>query len=170
MDSDDPSCPIRRQVVPQIQELNDNLGVWDPLREEDHSPVENLIHVYPDRVAFCVSSVCATFCRFCLRKRMVDSQASFIDEDNLVEGINCIRSRAEIRDVLLTGGDPLLMPDEKIEGIVAHLHEIPHVQLVRIGSRTPCTLPCISVFRSSEVSSLSVPFGGELPDLPSHSS
>ncbi|MHC4788334.1 MAG: KamA family radical SAM protein [Planctomycetota bacterium] len=141
MDPDDPDCPVRRQVVPRIQELQDELGVWDPLKEEDHSPVENLIHVYPDRVAFCVSSICATFCRFCLRKRVVDTRGSAIGEGNLAEGLDYIRSHSAIRDVLLTGGDPLLMSDERIEDIVARIHEIPHVQLVRIGSRTPCTLP-----------------------------
>ncbi len=141
MDPEDPACPVRLQVVPRIQELQDELGVWDPLREEDHSPVENLIHVYPDRVAFCVSSICATFCRFCLRKRMVDTMGHPIDDDNLAEGIRYIRANPGIRDVLLTGGDPLLMEDERIEQIVARVHEIPHVQLVRIGSRTPCTLP-----------------------------
>jgi len=141
MDPDDPGCPVRRQVVPRIQELQDELGVWDPLREVDHSPVENLIHVYPDRVAFCVSSICATFCRFCLRKRMVDTMGCPIDDDNLREGIEYIRATPAIRDVLLTGGDPLLMEDEWVEEVVARVHEIPHVQLVRIGSRTPCTLP-----------------------------
>jgi lysine 2,3-aminomutase len=141
MDPDDPGCPIRRQVVPRIQELQDPIGVWDPLKEEDHSPVENLIHVYPDRVAFCVSSVCATFCRFCLRKRMVDTRGRAISEENLTEGIDYLRATPQIRDVLLTGGDPLLLPDDEIEEIVARIHEIPHVELVRIGSRTPCTLP-----------------------------
>lgn len=141
MDSNDPACPVRRQVVPSIEELKDDLGVWDPLHEEDNSPVKNLIHVYPDRVAFCVSSRCATFCRFCLRKRMVEREGTFIEEDNLNEGIDYINRHNDIRDVLLTGGDPLLMPDERIEEIVARIHEIPHVELVRIGTRTPCTLP-----------------------------
>jgi lysine 2,3-aminomutase len=141
MDPDDPDCPVRRQVVPRIQEMQDELGVWDPLKEEDHSPVENLIHVYPDRVAFCVSSLCATFCRFCLRKRMVDTRGCGIEQDNLEEGLDYLRRTPGIRDVLLTGGDPLLLPDERIEEIVARVHEIPHVELVRIGSRTPCTLP-----------------------------
>ncbi len=141
MDRDDPGCPIRRQVVPRIEELHDELGVWDPLHEEDQSPVKNLIHIYPDRVAFLVSSVCATFCRFCLRKRMVDTAGCALDQDSLDEGIDYLRRTPQIRDVLLTGGDPLLMQDEQIEDLVARIHEIPHVQLVRIGSRTPCTLP-----------------------------
>ena len=141
MDQEDPGCPVRRQVVPRVEELEDEIGVWDPLKEVDHSPVKDLIHVYPDRVAFCVSSVCATFCRFCLRKRMVDTHGTFIDEENFAEGVDYLRRTPAIRDVLLTGGDPLLMPDERIEEIVARIREIPHVQLVRIGSRTPCTLP-----------------------------
>ncbi len=141
MDPEEPDCPVRRQVVPRIEELHDPLGVLDPLKEEDHSPVENLIHVYPDRVAFCVSSVCATFCRFCLRKRMVETRGCAIGRENLDEGIDYLRRTPAIRDVLLTGGDPLLMEDEQVEEIVARIHEIPHVELVRIGSRTPCTLP-----------------------------
>jgi len=141
MDPNNPDCPVRRQVVPRIEELQDEFGVWDPLCEEDHSPVKNLIQVYPDRVAFCVSSICPTFCRFCLRKRMVKTRGTFIDEDNLSEGINYIRGQENIRDVLLTGGDPLLMPDERIEEIVARIHEIPHIELVRIGTRSPCTFP-----------------------------
>jgi len=141
MDPQDAGCPVRRQVVPRVEELEDEIGVWDPLKEVDHSPVKDLIHVYPDRVAFCVSSVCATFCRFCLRKRMVDTHGTFIDEENFRQGLDYLRRTPAIRDVLLTGGDPLLMPDERIEEIVARIREIPHVQLVRIGSRTPCTLP-----------------------------
>jgi lysine 2,3-aminomutase len=92
-------------------------------------------------VAFCVSSLCPTFCRFCLRKRMVDTQGAAIAPHLLAEGLDYIRSHPAIRDVLLTGGDPLLMPDDAIEEIVARLREIPHVELVRIGSRSPCTLP-----------------------------
>jgi lysine 2,3-aminomutase len=141
MDPQDPDCPMRRQAVPRIEELTDPLGVWDPLKEEDHSPVENLIHVYPDRVAFCVSSLCAMFCRFCLRKRMVNTKGCPISRENFEEGVDYIRRNPAIRDVLLTGGDPLLMGDERIEEIVAKVAEIPHVQLVRIGSRAPCTLP-----------------------------
>jgi len=141
MDPDDPDCPVRRQAVPRVEELHDPIGVWDPLKEEDHSPVENLIHVYPDRVAFCVSSRCAMFCRFCLRKRMVNTQGCPISRENFEEGLDYIRRTPAIRDVLLTGGDPLLMSDGRIEEIVAKVAEIPHVQLVRIGSRTPCTLP-----------------------------
>ncbi len=138
---DDPSCPVRLQVVPTLEELHDDLGIWDPLREVDNSPVEDLIHVYPDRVAFCISSRCATFCRFCLRKRKVNTRGSFIDEDNFMQGIDYLRSQRNIRDVLLTGGDPLLMSDERIEEIVACIRNIPHVELIRIGTRTPCTLP-----------------------------
>ena len=141
MDPDDPDCPIRLQGVPRIEELHDDLGIWDPLKEEDHCPVDDLIHVYPDRVAFCISTICPTFCRFCLRKRLVDTLGTPIDEENFAQGVDYIRHNLNIRDVLLTGGDPLLMADERIEELVARLHEIPHVQLVRIGTRSPCTLP-----------------------------
>lgn len=141
MDPDDPECPVRRQVIPRIEETQDELGVWDPLKEEDHSPVHDLIHVYPDRVAFCVSSRCPTFCRFCLRKRMVETRGCPLSDDDFEAGLEYIREHPAIRDVLLTGGDPLLMPDEDVEEMVARVHAIPHVELVRIGSRSPCTLP-----------------------------
>jgi len=138
----DRNCPIRRQVVPSSEEFFDDLGVPDPLEEGKHQPVELVIRVYPDRVAFTVGNRCATYCRHCLRKEtMVGKPDVEFSGEKISEGIRWIAEHGEIRDVLLTGGDPLLMDDERLEGIIARLRAIPTVEVIRIGSRAPCTLP-----------------------------
>jgi lysine 2,3-aminomutase len=141
MDVDDPECPIRRQVVPRMAELADAQGLRDPLDEEGHSPVKNVIRVYPDRVAFCVNNECAIYCRYCLRKRMVGSEEWSMKKKELAEGIEWIRQTPEIRDVLLTGGDPLTYSDSRLEWILQELRSIPHVEIIRLGTRLPVTLP-----------------------------
>lgn len=142
MDRKDRRCPIRLQLVPAAEELHDDVGVPDPLDEVKHSPVDLIIRVYPDRLAFCVGNRCAGYCRYCLRKEtMVGKPDKDFSDDKIKEGIRYIREHSEIRDVLLTGGDPLLLPDDRLEGILARLHAVPHVEVIRIGSRTPCTLP-----------------------------
>ena len=142
MDRHDRDCPIRMQAVPSELELCDAIGVADPLAERTNSPVELIIHVYPDRVAFCVGNRCALYCRYCLRKEtMVGKKDVDFSEDKISEGIDYIRNHPEVRDVLLTGGDPLLFSDERLDEILGRLREIPTVEVVRIGSRTPCTLP-----------------------------
>jgi lysine 2,3-aminomutase len=141
MDPDDPACPIRRQVVPHADELEDVAGLADPLDEVAHSPVKNLIRVYPDRVAFCVNNECALYCRFCLRKRMVGEPDAAMRRRELEEAIAWIRRTPEIRDVLLTGGDPLVFSDERLEWLLGELRRIPHVEILRLGTRLPVTLP-----------------------------
>lgn len=143
MDPDDPQCPVRRQVVPTLDELEDDFDIHDldPLEEQAHSPVKNLVHNYRDRVAFCVVNRCASYCRYCLRKRMVDDQEHTMNRMEVKAGIEYIRSRTEIRDVLLTGGDPLLLSDSQLEWIVTELRSIPHIELIRIGSRFPVFNP-----------------------------
>lgn len=141
MDPDDPQCPIRRQVVPRLAELDDPSGVADPLDEVAHSPVKNVIRVYPDRIAFCVNNECALYCRFCLRKRMVGDLEWVMKKRELEDGLDWIRRNPEIRDVLLTGGDPLTFGDEKLDWLLGELRSIEHVEIVRIGSRLPVTLP-----------------------------
>jgi lysine 2,3-aminomutase len=142
MDPTDESCPIRQQAIPSAEELYDDIGVPDPLEEGKHSPVDLIIRVYPDRLAFCVGNRCPVYCRHCLRKEtMVGKEDVNFSDEKIQEGIAYIRSHPEIRDVLLTGGDPLLMSDERLEGILAEIHAIPHVEVIRIGSRSPCTLP-----------------------------
>ena len=142
MDPADPACPIRRQVVPRMDEMAaDLVGVVDPLEEVAHSPVKNLIHNYEDRVALCVTAECAIYCRYCLRKRMVGDAEYFMRKDELQQAIDYIDAHSEIRDVLLTGGDPLTFSDANLEWILQRLKAIPHVEVVRIGSRMPVKLP-----------------------------
>ncbi len=143
MDPDDPTCPARRQVVPTVEELEDDFDIHDldPLEEQAHSPVKNLVHNYNDRVAFCVVNRCASYCRYCLRKRMVDDHEHTMNRLEVKAGIEYIRSRPEIRDVLLTGGDPLLLSDRQLEWIITELRSIDHVELIRIGSRFPVFNP-----------------------------
>ena len=142
MDPDNPDCPIRQQVVPQgTESVPDIVGVVDPLEEVAHSPVKNLIHNYKDRVAFCVTAECAIYCRYCLRKRMVGDAEQFMNKVELQEAIDYIAAHPEIRDVLLTGGDPLIFNDKNLEWIIQRLRAIPHVGIIRLGSRLPVTLP-----------------------------
>lgn len=141
MDKDNPDCPIRRQAIPSGAELREGFGILDPLQEEANSPVEGIIRVYPDRLAFCITNQCPTFCRHCLRKRLIGEVDRHLSSDKIQKGIDYIKSNEEIRDVLLTGGDALLFPDDRLENLISQLREIPHVEIIRLGSRTPCTLP-----------------------------
>jgi lysine 2,3-aminomutase len=141
MDPKDPECPIRRQVVPRLAELSDPDGLADPLQEVAHSPVKNVIRVYPDRIAFCVNNDCALYCRFCLRKRMVGDEEWSMRKRELAAALEWIRATPEIRDVLLTGGDPLVFSDDRLEWLLRELRAIPHVEIVRLGTRLPVTLP-----------------------------
>jgi lysine 2,3-aminomutase len=141
MDPDDPACPIRRQVVPHVAELDDPAGLADPLEEVAHSPVKNVIRVYRDRIAFCVNNECALYCRFCLRKRMVGEPEWAMKQRELAQALDWIRATPEIRDVLLTGGDPLVFSDDRLGWLLEELRGIPHVEIVRLGTRLPVTLP-----------------------------
>ena len=142
MDAHDSSCAVRRQVVPLLDEMEpDFVGVEDPLEEVAHSPVKNLIHNYNDRVAFCVTSQCAIYCRYCLRKRMVGEADFMMRKDELREAIAYIAAHPEIKDVLLTGGDPLTLGDRNIDWLLTELRAIEHVDIIRIGSRMPVKLP-----------------------------
>lgn len=131
---------IWKQAVPDIQELTTS-GCDDPLSEEEQSPVPNLVHRYPDRVLFYVSGVCSMFCRFCTRKRKVGDPEAIPGNDTLELGFEYIRRHTEIKDVIISGGDPLMLSDKKIEFILKSLREIKHIQIVRIGTRMPVTLP-----------------------------
>lgn len=130
---------IWKQAVPDILEL-EGTGTDDPLAEEHDSPVKGITHRYPDRVLFYVSHSCAVYCRFCTRKRKVGNCNS-VTSANIKEGIRYIREHREIRDVIISGGDPFLLPDDKIEYILSSIRSIPHVQIIRFGTRTPVTLP-----------------------------
>ncbi|RJR27228.1 MAG: KamA family radical SAM protein [Desulfobacteraceae bacterium] len=131
--------PIYRQCVPDLKELNDE-GLDDPLLEEGHSPVPGLTHRYPDRVLFLVSNRCAVYCRFCNRRRKV-GRPGVVSNETIREGLSYIRGHKEIRDVLLSGGDPFLLEDEELGRILSEIRSISHVEVVRIGTRVPCTLP-----------------------------
>ncbi len=141
MDPDDPACPVRRQVVPRLAELDDAAGLADPLDEVAHSPVKNIVRVYPDRIAFCVNNECALYCRYCLRKRMVGEPEWAMKKRELQAGIDWVRETPEIRDVLLTGGDPLIFSDDRLHWLLDSLRSIPHVEIIRLGTRLPVTLP-----------------------------
>jgi lysine 2,3-aminomutase len=141
MDPRDPECPVRKQVVPRLAELDDPVGVSDPLDEVAHSPVKNVVRVYPDRIAFCVNNECALYCRYCLRKRMVGDEEWTMKREELRVALDWIRRTPEIRDVLLTGGDPLVFSDDRLEWLIRELRAIPHVEIVRLGTRLPVTLP-----------------------------
>ncbi|VBB41499.1 L-lysine 2,3-aminomutase [uncultured Desulfatiglans sp.] len=132
--------PIYRQCIPDIREIRLDDGLDDPLAEEAFSPVPGLTHRYPDRVLFLVSASCAMYCRFCNRKRKV-GRPSMVNDATIEAGLAYIRRHEEIRDVLLSGGDPLLLSDERLGEILSALRAISHVEIIRIGSRVPCTLP-----------------------------
>jgi len=142
MDPHDPTCPIRRQVVPRMSEMApDIVGVVDPLEEVAHSPVKNLIHNYRDRVAFCVTAECAIYCRYCLRKRMVGDPSFFMKKDELREALDYLAAHTEIRDVLLTGGDPLTFNEQHLDWLLGRLRTLKHIEVIRIGTRMPVKLP-----------------------------
>lgn len=140
MDPADPDCPIRRQAVPDIREL-DSFGSDDPLDEEGCAPVPGVIRVYPDRIAVVTTDRCPVYCRHCLRKRFPRDAARDLRGERLARVLDYIRSDSSIRDVLLTGGDPLMLADSELEAIIAAIRAIPHVEIIRIGTRALCTWP-----------------------------
>ena len=136
----EPGDAIWRQYIPELQELEVVDGIVDSLNEDADSPVPNITHRYPDRALFLVSPVCAAYCRFCTRRRKV-GDPSKIPMSQLESGFQYLEEHAEIRDVILSGGDPLMLSDRRIEAILARLRKIPHIEIIRIGSRIPCHLP-----------------------------
>ena len=133
-------APLREQAVPDPEELNDTEGMEDPLEEERFSPVTNITHRYPDRVLFLVSNQCAVYCRFCTRKRKT-GKGFPVNRKTIKDAISYIRDNGNIRDVLVSGGDPLLLEDDVLAEILNDLRSIRHVEIIRIGTRVPCTLP-----------------------------
>lgn len=143
LDPWNPRQALRRTVVPTVHEHFRGSGESDdPLHEDEDSPVPGIVHRYPDRVLFLVTGNCATYCRYCTRSRMVGHQSNHCPNINPWEaGLAYIASHPEIRDVLLSGGDPLILADEQLEWLLAHLRRIPHIELIRIGTKTPVVLP-----------------------------
>jgi lysine 2,3-aminomutase len=142
IERDNPDCPIRRQVIPRIEEGYDSpYDMADPCGEDSHMPVPGLVHRYPDRVLFLVTDRCASYCRYCTRSRVV----SGVGEQELVtdfeEVFRYLEKNTGIRDVLLSGGDALLLSDSRLENILRRLRSIPHLEFLRIGTRVPIFLP-----------------------------
>jgi lysine 2,3-aminomutase len=142
IDPEDPGCPIRRQVVPVEGELVVSAGdMTDPCGEDDASVVEGLVHRYPDRVLFLVLDTCASYCRYCTRSRLV-SQGELEPLGRRVEAaLAYLEAHTEVRDVLISGGDPLLMSDATLDKLLGRLRQIPHLEFLRIGTRIPGFLP-----------------------------
>jgi lysine 2,3-aminomutase len=142
IDPADENCPIRRQVIPRLEETH--RASWemsDPCGEDTHSPVPGLVHRYPDRVLFLVTDRCAAYCRYCTRSRLVSNATGYDFHPEFDRQIEYIRNTPTIRDVLLSGGDPLLFSDEKLDALLTALRSIPHVEFLRIGTRIPIFLP-----------------------------
>jgi lysine 2,3-aminomutase len=136
----EPGDPIWRQYVPDLSELEVVDGVLDSLNEDADSPVPNITHRYPDRALFLVSPVCAAYCRFCTRRRKVGDPEK-IPMSQLESAFRYLEEHQEIRDVILSGGDPLLLSDRRLGDILGRLRKIKHLEIIRIGSRVPCHLP-----------------------------
>lgn len=142
MDPDDPNCPIRRQVIPTSRELVAFDGmVADSLNEDGHSPVPGLVHRYPDRVLMLVTTQCASYCRYCTRSRIVGDPSAQFSRHDYDAQIEYIARTPQIRDVLLSGGDPLVLPPRILEDLLRRLRAIEHVEIIRIGSRVPVFMP-----------------------------
>lgn len=142
MDPDDPTCPIRRQVIPTGREIVPFTGeMGDSLAEDRHSPVPGLVHRYPDRVLMLVTTQCASYCRYCTRSRIVgDPHANFNPAEYEAQ-LDYLRRTPQVRDVLLSGGDPLVLSPKVLKGLLEKLREIEHIEIIRIGSRVPVFLP-----------------------------
>jgi lysine 2,3-aminomutase len=141
VDPDDPACPLRLQVVPRGGELVvADFEARDPLAEDAASPVPGLVHRYPDRVLLLLTHECALYCRYCTRRRIVGDQEA-VSTPMLEAALEYVRCTPAVRDVLLSGGDPLSLSDRRLEWVVSRLREIPHVEIIRIGSRMPVVLP-----------------------------
>ncbi|MDQ8195558.1 KamA family radical SAM protein [Coraliomargarita sp. SDUM461004] len=142
IDRNDPNCPVRRQVIPRAGEMHTAPEeMLDPVGEENTKPVDGIVHRYPDRVLFLVTDRCASYCRYCTRSRLVSNAQDYNFHPEFESGLEYIRSHPEIRDVLLSGGDPLLLSDRKLDHLLGELRKIPHVEFIRIGSRIPVFLP-----------------------------
>jgi lysine 2,3-aminomutase len=142
IDRDDPDCPIRRQMIPRLEEgwtAPEELA--DPCGEDAHMPVPGLVHRYPDRVLFLVTDRCASYCRYCTRSRVVSGVGEQQLETQWEAAFRYLEKTPQVRDVLLSGGDPLLFSDDRLDRILTRLRAIPHLQFLRIGTRIPLFLP-----------------------------
>lgn len=142
IDPDDPNDPIRRQIIPSAAEMSAFTGqMEDSLAEDRHSPVPGLVHRYPDRVLMLVTTQCASYCRYCTRARIVGDPTQTFKREEFEAQIAYIQNTPQIRDVLLSGGDPLTLAPAILDELLSRLRAIPHVEIIRIGSRVPVFMP-----------------------------
>jgi len=165
MDRNDPNCPIRKQVIPSMKEQVNEYGmkyylIWKENRATEEVRPDSIARQYHDRIAFTVVENCGNYCRHCFRKELVVDQDLQLRFD-VDEGLAWIAKHPEIRDVLITGGDPLLLPDDKLEYLVTKLREMSHIEMIRIGSRLPIVLPhrVTEGFKKLSVDFTQFPFG-----------
>ncbi len=142
IDPDDPNCPIRKQAIPTGLETHKSVAdLLDPLHEDEDSPVPGLTHRYPDRVLFLITDMCSMYCRHCTRRRFAGQTDNESPSERIQKGIDYIARTPQVRDVLLSGGDALMVSDKMLESIIIRLRAIPHVEIIRIGTRTPVVCP-----------------------------
>ncbi len=142
IDSNNPNCPVRRQAIPTAAELYQaDADLLDPLSEDEDSPVAGLTHRYPDRVLFLITDMCSMYCRHCTRRRFAGQNDHESPQDRIQKAIDYIARTPQVRDVLLSGGDALMVSDSMLESIIQRLRAIPHVEIIRIGTRTPVVCP-----------------------------
>lgn len=142
LDKTDHNCPLRRQAIPITCELKCGVNdLIDPLNEDEMSPVDNLVHRYPDRILLIVTETCHMYCRHCTRRRRVGFKESVITHKQLSRAVDYIKNKSQIRDVLISGGDPLTLSDDLLETIITQIRNIDHVEIIRIGTRAPIVNP-----------------------------
>lgn len=142
IDPKNPHCPVRMQVIPTLNELSvAPVDQVDPLREDRDRPVKHIVHRYPDRVLFLAFDQCFIHCRHCTRRRLVGTSEIHFDEKDFKDATLYLRNHEEIRDVLISGGDPLILATDKLEFLIQTLRDIPHIEIIRIGSRVPAVCP-----------------------------
>ena len=142
IDPDDPDDPIRKQIIPTAGEIDVFTGMMeDSLAEDRHSPVPGLVHRYPDRVLMLVTTQCASYCRYCTRARIVGDPNQTFSRSDFDAQIDYLKRTPQVRDVLLSGGDPLTLAPKILEDLLTRLREIPHIEIIRIGSRVPTFMP-----------------------------
>jgi lysine 2,3-aminomutase len=142
IDPDDALCPVRQQIIPKGREFSTFTSMMeDSLAEDAHSPVPGLVHRYPDRVLMLVTTQCASYCRYCTRSRIVGDPTATFSKNEFEAQIAYLKRTPQVRDVLLSGGDPLTLKPALLDWLLGRLREIPHIEIVRIGSRVPVFLP-----------------------------
>lgn len=142
IDQKNPNCPVRKQAIPTgLETVQSSADLLDPLHEDEDSPVPGLTHRYPDRVLFLITDMCSMYCRHCTRRRFAGQKDSESTTDRIQGAIDYIARTPQVRDVVLSGGDALLVNDDFLESIIQRLRAIPHVEIIRLGTRTPVVCP-----------------------------